>query len=109
MKSILRSLTLGCFAAVLACSLAWGLPRAGFSTSMPQAQDQQQPAQSQTFTGTITKAGDSYVLRDSSGTVYKLDDSSKAQSFEGKQVKVTGKLDTDSKTIHVDSIEGAAS
>ncbi len=106
MKSLLRSLTLGSFAAVLACSLAWGLPRAGFSTPMPQAQ--QQPAQSQTFTGTIAKAGEQYVLRDSSGSVYKLDDSAKAQSFEGKQVKVTGKLDTESKTIHVESIEGAA-
>ena len=53
------------------------------------------------------KEGDQYVLRDSSGQVYKLDDSTRAQQFEGKQVKVTGTLDADSKMIHVDNIESA--
>ena len=46
-----------------------------------------------TFTGTVVKDGEQYVLRDSSGGVYKLDDSSRAQTFEGKTVKVTGRLD----------------
>src|SRR5580700_10071518 len=54
------------------------------------AQDQ---AQSATFTGTIVKDGSAYVLKDSSGSVYKLDDATRAQPFEGKSVKVTGKLD----------------
>jgi hypothetical protein len=62
-----------------------------------------------TFTGTIVKDGEQYVLRDSSGSVYKLDDSSRAQAFEGKTVKVTGRLDANSKMIHVDSIQGLAS
>jgi len=55
------------------------------------------------------KDGEQYVLRDSSGSVYKLDDSSRAQAFEGKTVKVTGRLDANSKMIHVSSIEGASS
>ena len=51
-------------------------------------------SKSTTFTGTVVKDGEQYVLRDSSGSVYKLDDSSRAQAFEGKTVKVTGRLDS---------------
>ena len=62
-------------------------------------------SKSTSFTGTIVKDGEQYVLRDNSGGVYKLDDSSRAQNFEGKSVKVTGRLAADSKLIHVDTIE----
>jgi len=76
-------------------------------------QDQAMPnpdsSKSTTFTGTVVKDGEQYVLRDSSGSVYKLDDSSRAQAFEGKTVKVTGRLDANSKMIHVDSIQALAS
>lgn len=86
------------------------------ATKMPVIQEPQttppalvQPdpdsSKSATFTGTILKDGEQYVLRDSSGGVYKLDDSSRAQSFEGKTVKVTGRLDAETKLIHVDTIE----
>lgn len=68
----------------------------------PTTKDQ---ASSSTFTGTIMKDGEQFLLKDSSGTVYKLDDSSRASTFEGKSVKITGKLDADAKLIHVDSIE----
>lgn len=75
--------------------------------------DQQTPnsdaSKSTTFTGTVVKDGEQYVLRDSSGSVYKLDDSQRAQTFEGKTVKVTGRLDSQSKMIHVDSIEALSS
>jgi hypothetical protein len=40
---------------------------------------------------------------------YQLDDQSKAKKYEGKEVKVTGSFDANSNTIHVDSIEAAAS
>jgi hypothetical protein len=83
----------------------------------PQAPDQAQPAQPQpgqtatakstVFMGTIVKDGSEYVLRASSGDVYKLDMPSKAQPFEGKSVKVTGKLEETAKLIHVDNIEEA--
>ncbi len=72
-------------------------------------QPNQDQAKMTSFTGTIVKDGENYVLRDSSGGIYKLDDSSRAQAFEGKTVKVTGKLDADSKMIHVDSIQALAS
>jgi uncharacterized protein YdeI (BOF family) len=78
-------------------------------TSPDQSMPNQDQSKATTFTGTIVKDGENYVLRDSSGGIYKLDDSSRAQSFEGKTVKVTGKLDADSKLIHVDSIQALAS
>jgi uncharacterized protein YdeI (BOF family) len=65
-------------------------------------------AKSATFTGTIVKDGEQYVLRDSSGGTFKLDNSSGARAFEGKSVKVTGRLDAESKTIHVDTIAALA-
>ena len=37
--------------------------------------------------------------------VYKLDDPAKARQYVGKQVKVTGKLEMNSNTIRVESIE----
>lgn len=78
-------------------------------TPPDQAMPNQDSSKITTFTGTIVKDGEQYVLRDSSGSVYKLDDSSRAQAFEGKTVKVTGKLDPNSKMIHVDSIQALAS
>lgn len=78
-------------------------------TAPDQATPNNNEAKTTTFTGTIMKHGDQYVLEDSSGKTYKLDDSSRAQSFEGKTVKVTGRLDRNSKMIHVDSIEAAQS
>src|SRR5271156_3619808 len=82
-------------------------------TPAPQAPDQAQPAQPQpgqttaaksaTFMGTIVKDGSEFVLRISSGDVYRLDTPSKAQAFEGKSVKVTGKLEEAAKLIHVDN------
>jgi len=36
---------------------------------------------------------------------YQLEAQAKAKPFVGKQVKVTGKLEMRSKTIHIDSIE----
>jgi hypothetical protein len=96
---------------------AWGSPFSGFSAFTALLQEpQQQPqpdqpkqdsAKAATFTGTVAKDGEQYVLRDSSGGVYKLDDATRAKPFEGKAVKVTGHLDAEAKLIHVESIEGA--
>jgi len=96
---------------VLAFALAWGGPFTGGSAAYAQDQPQQpQPSQQQkstTFTGTITRDGSQYVLRDSSGQTYKLDDADRAKQFEGKTVKVTGQLDQQAMVIHVENIEGA--
>ena len=69
-----------------------------------QAQPDQAPAK--TFTGTVLKSGSNYVLRATSGQVFKLDDSESAKPYEGKAVKVTGQLDEQAMVIHVQSIEG---
>lgn len=95
---------------VLLFALAWGSPFIGFTAA--RAQDQPQPQQTQqaksgTFTGTVVKSGDQYVLRDSSGETFKLDDAQRAQPFEGKTVKVTGQLDEQARTIHVENIVSA--
>jgi len=84
-------------------------PQAPPSQTPPDQAMPNQDSKTATFTGTVVKDGEQYVLRDSSGSVYKLDDSSRAQAFEGKTVKVTGRLDANSKMIHVDSIQGLAS
>jgi pyruvate/2-oxoglutarate dehydrogenase complex dihydrolipoamide acyltransferase (E2) component len=60
----------------------------------------------QAFTGRIVKENGKVVLKDPvTKTSYQIDDASKAKQFMGKQVKVTGKLDMNTNTIHVDSIE----
>jgi len=75
----------------------------------PQQPDTPPPdskaAKSTVFTGTIVKHGSDFVLRDQSGAVYRLDAPSKAEPFEGKPVKVTGKLETTARLIHVETIE----
>ena len=98
-------------------AVAWGSPFTGAAAAQDQAPSQaqapqQQPDQStqsksSTFTGTVMKSGDQYMLHDSSGETFKLDDADRAQAFEGKTVRVTGQLDEQAKTIHVESITSA--
>ncbi|WP_263351224.1 DUF5818 domain-containing protein [Acidicapsa acidisoli] len=73
-----------------------------------QATPDQRTAKSSTFMGTIVKDGSEFVLRASSGDVYRLDTPDKAQKFEGKSVKVTGKLEETARLIHVEAIEEAS-
>jgi len=123
MRSIKRNLIdiLALAAMVLAFAVAWGDPFVSNGASAALAQQEPQPqqpdqaqtqpdqnqAKSATFAGTILKNGDEYVLRDSSGQVFGLDDSGKARQYEGKTVKVTGQLDEQAKVIHVETIEPA--
>jgi hypothetical protein len=73
------------------------------SPSTPESQDKSPTAQ--TFTGTISKEADSYVLKVSDSTSYKLDSQNQVQPFEGKRVQVTGTLDSSINLIHVDKVE----
>ncbi len=59
----------------------------------------------QTFTGTISKESDSYVLKVSSSTFYKLDNEQQVQPYEGRRVQITGTLDRSLNLIHVEKIE----
>jgi hypothetical protein len=73
------------------------------SPSTPASQDKSPTLQ--TFTGTISKEADNYVLEVSDSTSYKLDSQDQVQPFEGKRVQVTGTLDSSINLIHVDKVE----
>jgi Protein of unknown function (DUF5818) len=77
------------------------------------AQDQQQ---AHTFMGTIGKSHGTLVLKGGyasqdpdARTTYKLTDHEKAKQYVGRNVKVTGTLDTRTNTIHVSHIKGGSS
>jgi hypothetical protein len=73
---------------------------------MPAAGTDAKTQDAKSFSGRITKENGKIVLKDPvTKTSYQIDDVSKAKPFMGKQVKVNGKLDMGSNTIHVDSIE----
>jgi uncharacterized protein YdeI (BOF family) len=75
-------------------------PLTSFQQSYPQHKET-----TKTFTGTVTKQGDLYILSDNADkTNYQLDDAKKASKYEGKTVKVTGTLDAENLTIHVQTI-----
>ena len=62
--------------------------------------------EAKTFTGNVVKENGELVLKDPVTKVsYKLDDAAKAKPYIGKQVKVTGKLDTNNNKILMHSIE----
>ena len=73
--------------------------------SSPTSGSQGQAPTAQTFTGLINKEADSFVLKVSETTSYKLDNQPDAQQYEGKRVRVTGTLDESINLIHVDKIE----
>ena len=75
----------------------------------PASLRQKAATESKTFSGTILKNGDTYVLSDAgTKTSYVLDDAQKASPYEGKKVKVTGTVDVSSNTIHVETIQEVA-
>lgn len=56
---------------------------------------------SQEFSGTIQKSGDKYVLKTDSGKTYDIDHQDDVKKFEGKRVRVQGKLDDSGTKIQV--------
>jgi Protein of unknown function (DUF5818) len=61
-----------------------------------------------TFSGTVVRSGPRFALRETAGALYPLDSAGRAWSFEGEDVRVTGKLDLDTRLLYVDAIEHAA-
>ena len=58
------------------------------------------------FTGRVVQEQGQLILKDPVTKMsYRLDSQNKAKPYLGKQVKVTGKLEMKSNTIHIDSIE----
>ncbi len=58
----------------------------------------------ESFTGTVVKSGDKYLLKTDTAT-YQIDDQDKAKQFEGKQVKASGNLDKATSTLQVTDIQ----
>lgn len=59
-----------------------------------------------TFTGTVVKNSGKFMLQArGNSAAYELDDQQKVGQYEGKKVKVTGRLDVANNLIHVQSIE----
>jgi hypothetical protein len=88
-------------------------PAALLVTGSPTQANQSKPAKNdpsiRTFTGTISKNGDQFVLTDpKSHKVYQLDDQDAASRFAEKNVTVTGTLDTVKNIIRIQSIAEAA-
>jgi hypothetical protein len=73
-----------------------------------QQDDAHKTPAAQAFSGMIVKSGDSYVLKTTDNMTYQLDDQSRAKEFEGKQVQVTGSLDSGNNTIKVQDIKAAS-
>jgi len=69
------------------------------------ASDKSQTATAQSFTGTVSKETDSFVLKVSQSISYKLDNQQQVQQYEGQRVRVTGTLDSSINLIHVEKVE----
>ena len=97
------------FAAILTLAAVVG----GWSARGQQQDEGQIPAsgeattqEDKSFSGNIVRENGKLVLKDPvTKVVYKLDDPAKAKQYVGKRVKVTGKLEMNSNTIRVESIE----
>jgi cytoskeletal protein RodZ len=95
-------------------------PTAQQPATTPQAQPSQTPdpatqatpdnqsstptatSDTQSFSGTVVKVGDKYVLQDAdSGKTYDIDHQDQVKQYEGKKVRVHGTLDASGKMIHV--------
>jgi hypothetical protein len=75
-------------------------------TQSNETQSDMKSQDAKSFTGRVAKEKGKLVLKDPMTKMsYQLDDQDKAASYVGKQVKVTGKLDMNSNTIQVESIE----
>jgi hypothetical protein len=73
-----------------------------------EGQTQQDPQQ-KTIAGKIAKSDEGkYVLLDSAGTMFQLDDQRTAKKFDGKAVTVSGTVDISSNSIHVTEIKAAS-
>jgi hypothetical protein len=78
-------------------------PMAITANAGPQRYEQ---ANAQTYMGKIDKKEDQYILLNKEKkSSYKLDDATKAEKFNGDDVKVVGTLDASTNMIHVQTIE----
>ena len=108
MNSLKHELSLFAVATVFAviCALAWGSPFVGnASAGSVFAMSTGQQASTQIFRGTVIRNGAQLLLRDSSGQLFRLDNSAQAQPYLGKTVTVTGQLNATAKLISLEQIK----
>ena len=55
--------------------------------------------------GTVVREGNSYFLRTDENSEFQLDDAAKVRNFENQAVRITGTVDSSTRTIHVRTIE----
>jgi hypothetical protein len=68
-------------------------------------QTQAQP-EAKTYSGTILKSGENFVLSESgTESMYLLDNQDMARPYEGKNVKITGTIDGANNLIHIETIQ----
>jgi hypothetical protein len=77
--------------------------------TLPGAPLKPMAAPTVTFSGTVVRNGPRFALRETAGVLYPLDSAGRAWSFEGEDVRVTGKLDLDTRLLYVDAIESSVS
>jgi hypothetical protein len=75
------------------------------ATSPTQDTGAAQAPTASTFTATVSKEGDDYVLKVSETATYKLDAKQRIEQYEGQRVRVTGTIESGVNLIHVDRIE----
>jgi len=80
-------------------------PGQNSSSAQPDAASSQSDTAIQSLVGTISKDGDSYVLKVSDTASYKLDDQKQAKRFEGQKVRVSGIVDMNLDLVRVQKIE----
>ena len=80
-------------------------PTANPQTQQSPSSTQTNTSPAQTFTGTISKEADSFTLKVSDTSSYKLDNQQQVQEYVGQRVRVTGTLDPASNLIHVERVE----
>lgn len=104
------TLLLGLFTPLSALAQQETPPQEPAPSAQSPAQNQGQSEQQvQTFTGKIAKSKGNFVLKDAaSNTAYQLDSADQAKQYIGKNVKVTGTLDSANNLIHVSNIEAAS-
>ncbi len=109
---IKKTITLG--AATLGLTLLAGASAYTATTTVGNTKthlqvSQRHDSKMETFTGTIAKKDDQFVLTDDSSKFsYSLDDQQTAEKFAGKKVRVKGILDTVNNIIRIETIEIAA-
>lgn len=80
-------------------------PADSHSDQSPAAQSTDHSSETQSFTGKIVKDSGKYVLKVASNTSYQLEGEGDLDQYENQSVKVVGKLDKATNTIHVLKIE----